>query len=187
MAKQSTSGPFSLLSLIYIPVSLLTLIFVLLAKSIITIPYLSGATNVLTTALGPIISPIPPFISPLFQVGIIHIWRHLNRINYEPSTATKAAVLGMLGQYVPTAVIAGGKVWSWWKQGLGMKEAWKGFVECGILVVLMAAEGTGLRWERGLLDGAVEECLRMWEEGFGDGERQSQHEETATMTTAEKT
>lgn len=54
---------------------------------------------------------------------------------------------------------------------MGLQEAWKGWVECVILVGLVGAEGVGLRWEGGVLDGNVDDCLGKWEESFGDGGR----------------
>ena len=79
---------------------------------------------------------------------------------------------GMIGQYIGTGSLAVQKVLGSWREELIFDEAWKGWVELGVLVALGVAEAMGLKWEGGLIDGSVERCLRAWEEVSGEKERQ---------------
>jgi hypothetical protein len=63
-----------------------------------------------------ILLPLTPFIGPLYPMLVIHNWCHSK---CEPDTATKVEMVGIVGQYVPTALMAVRKVWESWK-GVGL-------------------------------------------------------------------
>jgi hypothetical protein len=175
--KMATSLPifsFGFLSLYYLSISLLTLIVVLLAQDIITLPFLTPIAHRLTTTLGPIVSPVTPFISPLWPLGIIHI---LRSPKCKVSTTTKLAMAGIVGQYVPTLSVAIKSAWGFWKKEMEFGEAWKGLVECLLLVVLTAAEMLGWKWDAGLLDGFPDEYSEEWEEAFDRREERAKNNE----------
>jgi hypothetical protein len=168
MPSLRPTSPINLLSLVFLPISLITLLLVLLAKNIITLPYLTPVVHFLTPLIAPIISALHPFFGALYPMSIIHIWRHPK---FNPDTASNVMMMGMLGQYVPTASVAVQRVWSGWKGELGFGEAWKGCVECLFLVILAMSEAMRWRWDRGLLDWCVEDCLGKWERACSGEER----------------
>jgi hypothetical protein len=64
---------------------------------------------------------------------------------------------------------------------LGFEEAWKGWVELYLSVVLVVAEGMWWRWEGGLID----RCIGEWAQKYGGvyGEKEGNLEDKEAMVT----